>query len=95
MNNYNKGILHPFPNQHAFLRVQSLRKIFKGEVVDISHDAYYKSRWYKPYTSDDLAYIEYLSDMLDKRISYTEYLSSNMYVDTANTIIVDSDYSTY
>ena len=78
-----------------FLRSQSIKKIFKGEVVDISHDAYYKSKWYTPITNSNIAYTEYLSDMLDKRISYTEYLSSNMYVDTANTIFVDSDYSTY
>ena len=26
---------------------------------------------------------------------YSEYLSSNMYVDISNTIIVDNNYSTY
>ena len=76
-----------------FLRSQSIKKIFKGEQVDKSYKAYKRSKWYTPITN--IGYTEYLSDMLDKSISYSEYLSSNMYVDTANTIIVDSDYSTY
>jgi hypothetical protein len=76
-----------------FLRSQSIKKIFKGEQVDKSYKAYKRSKWYTPITN--IAYTEYLSDMLDKSISYSEYLSSNMYVDTANTIIVDSGYSTY
>lgn len=76
-----------------FLRSQSIKKIFKGEQVDKSYKAYKRSKWYTPITN--IAYTEYLSDMLDKSISYSEYLSSNMYVDTANTFIVDSDYPTY
>jgi hypothetical protein len=89
-----------------FLRSQSIKKIFKGEQVDKSHEAYKKSKWYTPITN--IAYTEYLSDMLDKSISYSDYLSmldksisysdylsSNMYVDTSNTIIFDSNYSTY
>jgi hypothetical protein len=77
----------------VFLRSQSIKKIFKGEQVDKSHEAYKKSKWYTPITN--IAYTEYLSDMLDKSISYSDYLSSNMYVDTSNTIIFDSNYSTY
>jgi hypothetical protein len=76
-----------------FLRSQSIKKIFKGEQVDKSYEAYKRSKWYTPITN--IAYTEYLSDMLDKSISYSEYLSSNMYVDISNTIIVDSNYSTY
>ena len=78
---------------YVFLRSQSIKKIFKGEQVDKSHEAYKKSKWYTPITN--IAYTEYLSDMLDKSISYSDYLSSNMYVDTSNTIIFDSNYSTY
>jgi hypothetical protein len=76
-----------------FLRSQSIKKIFKGEQVDKSYKAYKMSKWYTPVT--DSVYTEYLYDKLDSYINYSEYLSSNTYVDTANTIFVDSDYSTY
>jgi hypothetical protein len=78
-----------------FLRSQSIKKIFKGEQVDKSYEAYKKSKWYTPITNSNIAYTEYLLDNLNKSISYSEYLSSNMYVDISNTIIVDSNYSTY
>ena len=75
-----------------FLRSQSIKKIFKGEQVDKSYEAYKRSKWYTPITN---SYTEYLLDNLNKSINYSEYLSSNMYVDISNTIIVDSNYSTY
>ena len=76
----------------VFLRSQSIKKIFKGEQVDKSYEAYKRSKWYTPITN---SYTEYLLDNLNKSINYSEYLSSNMYVDISNTIIVDSNYSTY
>lgn len=83
-----------------FLRSQSIKKIFKGEQVDKSYKAYKKSKWYtltnqKKLSNSNITYTEYLLDNLNKSIDYSDYLSSNMYVDTSNTIIIDSNYSTY
>lgn len=83
----------PVDRYDIFLRSQSIKKIFKGEQVDKSYKAYKKSKWYTPITNS--AYTEYLLDNLNKSIDYSEYLSSNMYVDISNTIIIDSNYSTY
>ena len=85
----------PVDRYDIFLRSQSIKKIFKGEQVDKSYKAYKKSKWYTPITNSNIAYTEYLYDKLDSSINYSEYLSSNMYVDISNTIIVDSNYSTY
>jgi hypothetical protein len=68
-----------------FLRSQSIKKIFKGEQVDKSYEAYKRSKWYTPITN---SYKEYLLDNLNKSISYSEYLSSNMYVDISDTYVV-------
>ena len=85
----------PVDRYDIFLRSQSIKKIFKGEQVDKSYEAYKMSKWYTPVTDSNIAYTEYLYDKLDSYSNYSENLSSNMYVDISNTIIVDSNYSTY
>ena len=80
---------------YVFLRSQSIKKIFKGEQVDKSYKAYKKSKWYTPVTDSNIAYAEYLYDKLDSYINYSEYLSGNTYIDTSDTIIIDSNYTTY
>jgi hypothetical protein len=72
---------------------QVLALVFTSIIAYKSYKAYKMSKWYTPVT--DSVYTEYLYDKLDSYINYSEYLSSNTYVDTANTIFVDSDYSTY
>ena len=70
-----------------FLRSQSIKKIFKGEQVDKSYEAYKKSKWYTPMNSN-IAYTEYLYDKLDSYIDYSEYLSGNTYIDTSDSYMV-------
>jgi len=65
---------------YVFLRSQSIKKIFKGEQVNKSYEAYKKSKWY--------TYTEYLYDKLDSYINYSEYLSGNTYIDTSDTYVV-------
>ncbi len=63
---------------NSFLRAQKILKIFKGEVIDNSHNNYFGSRWYKPLGYLKGEYSQYLSDSLDRSINYSEYLSEKI-----------------
>ena len=78
----------PVDRYDIFLRSQSIKKIFKGEQVDKSYKAYKRSKWYTPVTDSNIAYTEYLYDKLDSYIDYSEYLSGNTYIDTADSYMV-------
>jgi hypothetical protein len=56
---------------NSFLRAQKILKIFRGEVIDNSHNNYFDSRWYKP------DYSQYTKESLGS-IAYTEYLSEKI-----------------
>ena len=68
-----------------YLRSESIKKIFLSTNSDKSYTTFLSSKWNKVEYSQ---YSQYLPDMLDQSISYTEYLSGQNYIDTA-------DYSNY
>ena len=63
-----------------YLRSESIKKIFLSTNSDKSYTTFLNSKWYRISNTE---YSKYLSDMLDQRISYTEYLSDQNYIDSA------------
>lgn len=64
-----------------YLRSESIKKIFLSTNSDKSYTTFLNSKWYRISNTE---YSQYLSDMLDQRISYTEYLSEQNYIDTTD-----------
>ena len=62
-----------------YLRSESIKKIFLSTNSDKSYTTFLNTKWYRISNTE---YSQYLSDMLDQRISYTEYLSEQNYIDS-------------
>lgn len=64
-----------------YLRSESIKKIFLSTNSDKSYTTFLNSKWYRISNTE---YSQYLCDMLDQSISYTEYLSDQNYITTSN-----------